>query len=38
MALKPPEEAARCPANLTAWTPPRADLLGPEVAAPAGAP
>lgn len=36
MALKPPADAARCPANLTAWTPPRADLLGDEVAAPAG--
>ena len=38
MALKPPAEAARCPANLTAWTPPRADLLGVEVAAPTGTP
>ena len=28
MILKPPLEAARCPANLTAWRPPRADLLG----------
>ena len=28
MLLKPPLEAARCPANLTAWRPPRADLLG----------
>jgi inner membrane protein len=37
MALKPPAEAARCPANLTAWTPPRADLLGDEVAASVGA-
>ena len=27
MALLPPVEAARCPANLTAWRPPRADLL-----------
>lgn len=34
MALKPAAEAARCPSNLTAWTPPRADLLGGEVAAP----
>ena len=28
MLLKQPAEAARCPANLTAWRPPRADLLG----------
>ena len=28
MMLRPPAEAARCPANLTAWRPPRADLLG----------
>jgi inner membrane protein len=28
MALLPPAEAARCPANLTTWRPPRADLLG----------
>ena len=28
MALLPPAEAARCPANLTSWRPPRADLLG----------
>jgi len=28
MVLLPPVEAARCPANLTAWRPPRADLLG----------
>jgi inner membrane protein len=28
MALKPPAEAARCPAHLTAWRPPRQDLLG----------
>ena len=28
MTLLPPAEAARCPANLTAWRPPRADLLG----------
>jgi hypothetical protein len=34
MALRPPAEAARCPANLTTWTPARADLLGIEVAAP----
>ena len=27
MTLLPPAEAARCPANLTAWRPPRADLL-----------
>jgi len=27
MALLPLVEAARCPANLTAWRPPRADLL-----------
>jgi inner membrane protein len=27
MRLLPPAEAARCPANLTAWRPPRADLL-----------
>jgi inner membrane protein len=27
MILKPLPEAARCPANLTAWHPPRADLL-----------
>jgi hypothetical protein len=38
MALKPSAEAARCPANLTAWTPPRADLLGVDVAAPTGTP
>ena len=38
MTLKPPAEAARCPANLTAWAPPRADLLGTEVATPVGAP
>ena len=38
MSLKPPAEAARCPANLTAWTPPRADLLGSEVATPVGSP
>jgi len=38
MALKPPAEAARCPAHLTAWTPPRADLLGLEVAAPGSVP
>ena len=38
MALDPPPEAARCPAHLTAWTPPRADLLGVEVAAPASVP
>lgn len=28
MALDPPADGARCPANLTAWRPPRADLLG----------
>ncbi|MFL5617522.1 MAG: metal-dependent hydrolase [Gemmatimonadaceae bacterium] len=28
MILKPPSEAVRCPAHLTAWRPPRADLLG----------
>ena len=28
MMLRPPAEAARCPANLTAWRPPRADLIG----------
>ena len=28
MRLRPAAEAARCPANLTAWRPPRADLLG----------
>jgi hypothetical protein len=28
MELKPPAEAARCPAHLTAWRPPRQDLLG----------
>jgi hypothetical protein len=38
MVLKPAAEAARCPAHLTAWTPPRADLLGAEVAAPASMP
>ena len=38
MALKPADAAARCPANLTAWTPPRVDLLGVEVAAPGSAP
>jgi inner membrane protein len=27
MALRPPTEAARCPANLTTWRPPRADLI-----------
>jgi inner membrane protein len=27
MRLLPAEEAARCPPNLTGWTPPRADLL-----------
>jgi inner membrane protein len=27
MILKTPSDAARCPANLTAWRPPRADLL-----------
>jgi len=27
MILKPPSDTARCPANLTAWRPPRADLL-----------
>jgi hypothetical protein len=30
MVLKPPSEAGQCPANLTAWRPPRADLLGEE--------
>ena len=38
MVLKPAGEAARCPAHLTAWTPPRADLLGAEVAAPGSMP
>jgi inner membrane protein len=38
MVLKPAAEAARCPAHLTAWTPPRADLLGAEVAAPGSMP
>lgn len=38
MTLKPPAEAAQCPANLTEWTPPRSDLLGVEVAAPVGTP
>ena len=28
MVLKPPAEAARCPAHLTAWRPPRQDMLG----------
>lgn len=28
MILKPAPEAVRCPANLTAWRPPRTDLLG----------
>ena len=31
MKLRPPAEAARCPANLTAWRPPRADLLGDDI-------
>ena len=31
MTLLPPAEAARCPANLTSWRPPRADLLGEDV-------
>jgi inner membrane protein len=30
MVLKPPVEAARCPAHLTSWRPPRQDLLGDE--------
>jgi inner membrane protein len=38
MALKPAAEAARCPAHLTAWTPPRTDVLGVEVAAPPSVP
>jgi inner membrane protein len=32
MILRPPAEAARCPTNLTAWRPPRADLLGDDLA------
>ena len=31
MRLRSPEEARVCPANLTGWRPPRADLLGPLV-------
>jgi inner membrane protein len=34
MTLQPPADAARCPANLTAWRPPRADLLGGDVERP----
>jgi inner membrane protein len=38
MALRPPVEAARCPANLTAWRAPRVDLLGGDVERPSSEP
>ncbi|PYP81624.1 MAG: hypothetical protein DMD35_00700 [Gemmatimonadetes bacterium] len=33
MTLKPADEAARCPANLTSWRPPRSDLLSADMVA-----